>query len=132
MKPTKNFRAGLTTEVAHTVQPGKAIPFQVDQQMFGGENAKFPTSLDDTLREAEPIQRGIEQLTVLARSAPPLLLLYIVIDGIYPVTLKKGKKGCAVNHQNAVETGKGDVVAVHPEGDALLVRAADTGGFFHG
>ena len=132
MQPTENFSAGLTAEIADTVQPGKAIPFQVDQQMFSCENAKFPTSLDDTLREAEPIQRGIQQLTVLARSAPLFLLLYIVIDGIYPVALEKGEKGCAVNHQDGIETGKSDVVAVHPEGDALHVRTADTGGFFHG
>lgn len=132
MQPAENFSAGLTAEVTDTVQPGKAIPFQMDQQMFSCENAKFPTSLDDTLREAEPIQRGIQQLTVLARSASLFLLLYIVIDGIYPVTLEKGEKGCAVNHQDVIETGKSDVVAVHPEGDALHVRTADTGGFFHG
>ena len=91
MQPTENFRAGLTTEIADAIQPGKAIPFQVDQQMFGSEYAQFPASLDDTVREAEPIQRGVQQLAVLARSAPLFLLLHVVIDGIYPVTLEKSK-----------------------------------------
>lgn len=45
---------------------------------------------------------------------------------------EEGGKGGAVDHQYVVEAGVGDVVAIHPEGDAQLVRAAEPGGFRHG
>lgn len=108
------------------------IPFQVYEQVFGGENAKFLASLDDTLRKAEPVQWGIQQLAVLVQFVPFLLPWHIVIDGGYPVTLEKGENGCTVNHQDGIETGKSNMVAVHPKGDALLVRTAKAGGFLHG
>jgi len=60
VKPAENFSTGLAAEVADTIQAGKTIPFQVHEQVFGGKNAKFPASLDDTLRKAEPVQRGIQ------------------------------------------------------------------------
>lgn len=55
----------------------------------------------------------------------PPLLRHVLVDGGDPVAAEQGGKGCAVDHQDAVETGVGDVVAVHPEGDAQLVRAAE-------
>lgn len=83
---------------------GKTIPFQVDQQMFCRENAKLPASLDNTKRKAKPVQWGIQQFTMLARSAPFLFLLHIIVDSSYPVALEKGKKGGTVNHQDIIKT----------------------------
>ena len=101
--------------------------------MLHGEDAQLPARPDDALRQAEGVERGIEQAAEPARSAGLApLLRHVLVDGGDPVAAEQGGKGCAVDHQDAVETGVGDVVAVHPEGDAQLVRAAEPGGFRHG
>ena len=101
--------------------------------MLHGEDAQLPARPDDALRQAEGVERGVEQAAEPARSAGLApLLCHVLVDGGDPVAAEQGGKGCAVDHQDAVETGVGDVVAVHPEGDAQLVRAAEPGGFRHG
>ena len=105
----------------------------MDEQVLHGEDAQLLARPDDALRQAEGVERGIEQAAEPARSAGLApLLRHVFVDGGDPVAAEQGGKGCAVDHQDAVETGVGDVVAVHPEGDAQLVRAAEPGGFRHG
>ncbi len=105
----------------------------MDEQVLHGEDAQLTARPDDALRQAEGVERGVEQAVEPARSAELATLPWnLVVDGGYPMAPEKGGKGGTVDHQDVVETGVGDVVAVHPEGDAQLVRAAEPGGFRHG
>ena len=128
-EPPEGLGCRSAAEVADTVQAGEAEAAEVDEQVLHGEDAQLPARPDDALRQAEGVERGIEQAAEPARSAGLApLLRHVLVDGGDPVAAEQGGKGCAVDHQDAVETGVGDVVAVHPEGDAQLVRAAEPGG----
>ena len=132
-EPPEGLGCRSAAEVADTVQAGEAEAAEVDEQVLHGEDAQLPARPDDALRQAEGVERGVEQAAEPARSAGLApLLRHVLVDGGDPVAAEQGGKGCAVDHQDAVETGVGDVVAVHPEGDAQLVRAAEPGGFRHG
>ena len=132
-EPPEGLGCRSAAEVADTVQAGEAEAAEVDEQVLHGEDAQLPARPDDALRQAEGVEWGVEQAAEPARSAGLApLLRHILVDGGDPVAAEQGGKGCAVDHQDAVETGVGDVVAVHPEGDAQLVRAAEPGGFRHG
>ena len=60
-EPPEGLGCRSATEVADTVQAGEAEAAEVDEQVLHGEDTQFPARPDDALRQAEGVERGVEQ-----------------------------------------------------------------------
>ena len=65
----------------------------MDEQVLHGEDAQLPARPDDALRQAEGVERGIEQAAEPARSAGlDTLSRHVVGDGGDPLAAGQGGK----------------------------------------
>ena len=95
-EPPEGLGCRSAAEVADTVQAGEAEAAEVDEQVLHGEDAQFPARPDNALRQAEGVERGVEQAAEPARSAGLApLLRHVLVDGGDPVAAEQGGKGCA-------------------------------------
>ena len=81
-EPPEGLGCRSAAEVADTVQAGEAEAAEVDEQVLHGEDAQLPARPDDALRQAEGVERGVEQAAEPARSAGLApLLRHVLVDG---------------------------------------------------